>query len=460
MKKIVFALAVLAVVSCKKEEAKPIDYALFSGKITNVNTDSVYVRNTNFNKAIPIQKDGTFSDTLQLNDGNYDVKIGDETSSLQIKQGDNLHLTIDTKVFDETISYTGKGANRNNYLAKAYLIEESFDTNNDRKTLYNLEMDDFIAKIKGLETATDSLLNTFKIEDTDFIATQKKNTHYSFLSKIKGYPGFQKRFNEGKIVTLPENFTKEIENLNFDNATDFDNSPAYKQMVMNDFFTKSFDFKKKDSLLSLPLAMIKQLKTIKSQNIKENLMGMVARNIKPGNDESEIIYNSLSTLTKNTKFKALLDSKFEATKKFATGKTSPVFENYENAKGGKTSLSDLKGKYVYIDVWATWCAPCKREIPFLQEIEKEYHGKNIEFVSISVDKANAHQTWVDMVKEKELGGIQLFADNDFSSKFITAYGINSIPRFILLDPQGNIVNADAPRPSNPKLKELLTTQGL
>ena len=135
---------------------------------------------------------------------------------------------------------------------------------------------------------------------------------------------------------------------------------------------------------------------------------------------------------------------------------SPQFTNYENHKGGETSLSDLKGKYVYVDVWATWCGPCKREIPFLKEIEKQYYGKNIEFVSTSIDVANDHSTWVEMVKEMQLGGIQLFADNNWKSKFVTDYGIEGIPRFILIDPNGNIVSADAPRPSDPKLVELFT----
>lgn len=146
--------------------------------------------------------------------------------------------------------------------------------------------------------------------------------------------------------------------------------------------------------------------------------------------------------------------------RFAKGKVSPTFENYENFKGGKTSLSDLKGKYIYIDVWATWCAPCKAEIPFLKTLEKDYQGKNIEFVSISVDKPEAYEAWKQMVKEQELGGIQLFADSNFDSKFILDYGINSIPRFILLDPNGNIVDADAERPSSPKLKELFTELGI
>jgi thiol-disulfide isomerase/thioredoxin len=146
--------------------------------------------------------------------------------------------------------------------------------------------------------------------------------------------------------------------------------------------------------------------------------------------------------------------------RFEKGKPSPTFENYENYKGGTTSLSDLKGTYVYIDVWATWCAPCKAEIPYLKALEKEYHGKNIQFVSISVDKPDFHNAWKEMVKKENLGGIQLFADANFESKFILDYGINAIPRFILIDPDGNIVDADAERPSSPKLKEVFNELGI
>lgn len=144
----------------------------------------------------------------------------------------------------------------------------------------------------------------------------------------------------------------------------------------------------------------------------------------------------------------------------AKGKASPVFENYENHKGGKTSLTDLKGKYVYIDVWATWCAPCKAEIPSLKALEKEYMGKNIAFVSLSVDKPEAHETWKNMVAAEQLGGIQLYADNNFESQFILDYGINAIPRFILIDTEGNIVDADAPRPSDPKIIDLFAELGI
>jgi thiol-disulfide isomerase/thioredoxin len=134
------------------------------------------------------------------------------------------------------------------------------------------------------------------------------------------------------------------------------------------------------------------------------------------------------------------------------GSVAPSF-NYDNYAGGKTKLEDFRGKYVYIDVWATWCGPCRAEIPFLKKVEEKYHQKNIAFVSISIDKLKDLEKWKTMIKEKELGGVQVFADNDWNSQFIKDFKINGIPRFILIDPNGNVVKADAPRPSSPKLIE-------
>lgn len=127
--------------------------------------------------------------------------------------------------------------------------------------------------------------------------------------------------------------------------------------------------------------------------------------------------------------------------------------NFENHKGGKTKLEDLRGKYVYIDVWATWCGPCRAEIPSLKAVEEKFREKNIAFVSISVDAEKDHEKWRKFVADKELGGIQLFADKD--SEFIAAYKVNSIPRFILIDPMGKIVDADAARPSDARLTSQL-----
>ncbi len=134
------------------------------------------------------------------------------------------------------------------------------------------------------------------------------------------------------------------------------------------------------------------------------------------------------------------------------GKPSPEFNGYENAAGGKSSLKDFRGKYVYIDNWATWCRPCLAEIPALKRLESIY-GDKIHFVSISYDRESDYQTWKDMVKNEGLTGAQLFAHGD--NTFADAYQIISIPRFILIDPEGKVYDPDAPRPSSDEIEPLL-----
>ncbi|WP_405571555.1 TlpA family protein disulfide reductase [Winogradskyella sp. Asnod2-B02-A] len=191
------------------------------------------------------------------------------------------------------------------------------------------------------------------------------------------------------------------------------------------------------------------------------------------NKYSDVDSTRVSIMDKNIEktvqqLNQFMSSKFATQDAFPKGSPSPNFVDYENFAGGDMSLSDFKGKYVYFDIWATWCGPCIREIPSLKKVEEQFKGKNIEFVSISVDegrgykgdKAAAYEGWKKMVADKELGGIQLMADNGFNSEFVRNYKINGIPRFILVDPDGNIVSADAPRPSNPALVELFKELGI
>ena len=158
-------------------------------------------------------------------------------------------------------------------------------------------------------------------------------------------------------------------------------------------------------------------------------------------------------------FNKQMNSEFERYKeinaKLAAGKPSPDFKDYINYDGGTSSLSDITGQHIYIDMWATWCGPCKYEIPFLKELEEEYKDKDIKFVSISIDARKDEGKWRQMIKDKELTGTQLLADKEYQSQFVQDYFIQGIPRFIILDPQGNIVDYDAPRPSEPRLKEVL-----
>ena len=128
--------------------------------------------------------------------------------------------------------------------------------------------------------------------------------------------------------------------------------------------------------------------------------------------------------------------------------------SFDDIDGKRVSFSDFKGKYVYIDFWATWCAPCLKEIPFLKEIEEQYKNEDIVFVSISIDNEKDKAKWAKMVKEKQLGGVQLFAGIN-AGDVTNPYKISGIPHFMLFDKEGKIVENSAPRPSSPELKVLL-----
>ena len=258
---------------------------------------------------------------------------------------------------------------------------------------------------------------------------------------------YLKNDNESTFNTNYETFDK---SMVFDgDESDVNNFSLQSYLISGKYFTKD----------------------LISNGTKEDLDSAI-KNYKTAYDElkkkySDVDSTKVAKMDKNIESSAqrlrqYLAPKIALRAEFPKGGQSPTFTNYENFAGGNTSLSDLKGKYVYIDIWATWCGPCIKEIPSLKKVEKQFEGKNIAFVSISVDNgrgykndaALAYNGWQKMITDKALGGMQLLADNGFSSKFIQDYKINGIPRFILLDPEGKIINADAPRPSNPQLVEI------
>lgn len=303
----------------------------FSATIKNRNSDSIVIRSQRaIVKVIKADTKGNFKEAFTVQPGFYQLFDGAEYASLYLKNGFDLNMTMDAKMFDETIAFKGKGEKENNFLAKMAMDNE----------------------ILGEKLA--------KVSDT-----------------------------------------------------------AEQTKMMDELMAKL------DTSLQDP-ALDETFRSVLGQQIKAQRQQMAEMAAQAAKAQKMI------------------------------GQASPSFA-YENYKGGTTKLEDFKGKYVYIDVWATWCGPCRQEIPHLQKVEEAFHGKNIEFISISVDKAKDHEKWQKMVADKSLGGVQLFADKDWSSDFIQAYGINSIPRFILIGPDGKVVDADAKRPSDPGLKTQLDT---
>ncbi len=101
------------------------------------------------------------------------------------------------------------------------------------------------------------------------------------------------------------------------------------------------------------------------------------------------------------------------------------------------SLSSLKGKYVLVDFWASWCAPCRGENPFVLAAYNKFRNKNFTIVGISLDEERSE--WINAIKEDNLSWLQLSDLKGMSGPTASLYGIDAIPFNVLLDPQGKII---------------------
>ncbi len=429
--------------------AGPTQTIVFSGKITNVPDGVLRVRGESFEKDIKLGADGSFSDQLTLNyNGSYLVSTGTNRAAVYLTQGMALGMTADNSDFYKTIKFSGKGSMENQYIASKNAYVNAINQQN----LYTLGEAEFLKEVDAIKKDILLLFDAGKFPKGVFQEREQKNIHYLTQIFILNYGKNHAHFAKLPDFKPSETFPKIDAKINLDNEADFLFSNPYKQLVNIDFNQQLETLLKPEDQFLWKVAL-PEIKKYKSQSIKNSLAYALSVEVSASNPEATTLYNELLALSTNPYFKKELESQFNKISALKPGGPSPSF-NYENRKGGTTSLESLKGKYVYIDVWATWCGPCLREIPALQKIEKDFHGKNIEFVSISIDARKDYEKWKKMVTDKQMGGIQLMADKDWNSQFVQDYGIMGIPRFILIDPDGKILNADAPRPSDPALLTL------
>ena len=150
-----------------------------------------------------------------------------------------------------------------------------------------------------------------------------------------------------------------------------------------------------------------------------------------------------------------LDNKYiaEYEKRRATikGAAFPADVVLRDAAGNVVDFSTFKGKYVYIDMWASWCVPCIKEVPYLQELEKELKNTDVIIISVSVDKNE--QAWKKKMQDLGLHGCQLI---DKENKLYDALNPKGVPFFVIYDKEGRLYMHDAPRPSDgARLKDIL-----
>ena len=297
----------------------------------------------------------------------------------------------------------------------------------------------------------------------DFAAKEEKANRYQQLAIVSEYLLNHRKYTDEEAPAI-----KELEALcatvDLDNAADFNDYPDYQILVRNLFQWRIYSHKVQYEFDDPWGKVLADFKALKSENIKQELAPLLIEGVSPtsATDTNEEIIDLLPELLKNRKgmsgieFQHELDHHIDLLNKLKAGQPFPALPVLTdlNDKEVKYEHLPLKGKLLFIDIWATYCPDCRKELPALEALQEDYKTLPITFVSISVDRDK--EAWKTMVKEKKLSGIHLYASPETKELFKELYDLRSIPRYMLIDEKGNIINANLPMPSDKNLKELIT----
>lgn len=371
------------------------------------------------------------------------IKYGRLGIPVYVEPGKSFDLSLKFEGRRATPVFSGEGAKKNEYLHS-----ESFKA---FRPDFNAAEDVFIASLEEQEGKFNAVLDTMQF-DPQFTQLEKKRIHYMIYSLLPDYPSYHAYYAKDKEYKPSEHFY-EVLKAAVPEEEALMGMPQYQEALgglITTFVGK--DMTEYDALLLVKNKLDYVGKNIQSPVVAEYYVDQFATEYvsRSGVDHLDEIAPVYNTKVTSADKKAKFDELCGKWAKIAKGQPSPAFK-YLDIDGKEVSLSDLAGKYVFIDVWATWCGPCRGEIPHLKDLEHQFKGKNIDFVSISCDQDKA--AWEKMVKEEKLGGIQLHVGED--KAFMDGYMIRGIPRFILLDREGKIIAAEMTRPSNAKTVETL-----
>jgi len=425
----------------------------FSGNIKNTKENLLKISNYNstLKQELKINDSGDFSGLVNIeSDGYYSFQIGRSYTNVRFKKGSDVILALDADSFFTSIEYFGELKKVNNYnVSKSKLRSRLVG---DSKEYFVVPLNDFLKKIEKTRDSLLYLLDEATLKPKDNFL-ERKIIKYEYLQSYNNYKKFYS-YHKNKDPVLPDDYYEPIINMDIDDDEIFKYSRPYRNLIIENYRLTSEIFLKNNPELGIIDFVQEKIKNINSVDIKDQFSSMLIRQMNEKNPNIESDYLKIMDILIADRLKNKLTMRYESSKTSKKGSTSVEF-TYENFNGGTTSLASLKGKILYIDVWATWCGPCIKEMPYLKELVTEYTGKGIEFVSISIDSKNDYEKWRKMVIEKDIGGIQLYDHEGLDSEFMKAFSVSIIPRFMMIDTNGNIITANAPRPSSPEVRDYI-----
>lgn len=432
---------------------------------------------------------GTRVDTLTLNaDGTFSKEVGVTKPSdatlqgtklyayLYVAPGKTLAITVDAADFNKDLAFTGTLAAENTYITK----KDDSQGKTQERLMSALKSPnkpaDYKRVLDSIRLADLDFLEKFTGDkgklDPVFVERQKTLIQFGYYDQLNNYPMMAAYYNTDKPAT-PADWYSFMDGVKLDD-------PALLDISGTKYFISSYVANQAQKIAGVAPDKAYNNPEVRKATFKylldnfknpeffnqmafESLKGTIDSEGPKGLDDLIAQYMAKSTDEANKK---ALKEMTDLWAKMAPGQSAPVF-NLPDINGKMVSLTDFAGKYVFIDYWATWCGPCKMEVPSYKKLIGDYKGKNIVFISISVDKDKV--LWENMVKDgipeldPETGKpavpakmIQMtWLQLHDAVKYNKIWLVKFIPTFVLIDPQGKIVNSRAERPSNPELRKVI-----
>lgn len=389
-----------------------------------------------------VQLDGM--DALYAN-----VYYGEKTKNVYLQKGDDVTISFDANDFDNTFAVKGGNEKAIDYLNKIQLTGLSNEAYIQPWSEFKATVDKKIASMKRLLKA-----RKFAADDK-FLKMEEGRITYFYANAFLMYPVSHTYLTQDTTLVLGKDYYDTLRQYVKEDDDLADNDEYRNYMIET---AHVFDEAGKNIRQLYPKVLAEMSyigENTKSDKVRESLIHFLAFTYVEGNGVENItdLQNLYYTYVTSPRLNEIFKKACAKWDKAAVGRPSPVFKGVD-VNGKEMTLRDFRGKYIYIDMWATWCGPCQKELPFLKKLEEKFKGRNIVFVGLSIDQDKTK--WAARVKSGALSGIQLYIGK--GSKFQSDYRISGIPRFILLDPNGRIVNPDMTRPSSEDTEKILNSQ--
>ncbi len=378
---------------------------------------------------------------------NYNLYINNEYYAMIFSKGDHIKLDIyvDTAIFYVSKKGTRtaedqfvQNSNRNSNFFDLIVREKQMT--NDPLSFYENAMKDW--KEEG------KYLSNYRTKENihlsqDFFQYARQVAAARMLDAISTYQKMTS-FTDEKFAP-PAKFDKELRSWLEHPSPFLLSNEAYSEWRLKNLLPPTGTNNPDSAIFSALSNMPKSQQ--KDQLLKTQLLKMIE--LTKDENERNQLFASKSAEFLNPKFKTRIENELTIINNQQRGKPFPNIQ-FEDKNGNKTNLAQFKGKYVVIDFWATWCGPCKATTPAFEHQAQNYNSNKVVFLSASIDRDKSK--WNLEMKNNLSEVVQWWVAHPDS---LHAIGLNAIPRFMLIDPEGNLYNASLPRPNETNFEDIL-----